>query len=97
MAGAGNGALSFHRRLNCRTATDARMVREHIRIGRKIEVDPRCPVRDRERVRVRNREVFSHKVLTIRKVPIKVGVTRSKTVAKHLFRPKFLLIKRVRT
>jgi hypothetical protein len=41
--------------------------------------------RDRERVRVRNSEVLSHKVLMIRKVPIEVGVARSKTVAKHLF------------
>ena len=70
--------------MNGRTATDARMMREHPWVGRKIKVDERCPVRDRERVRVRNREVLSHKVLMIRKVPIDVGVARSKTVTKHV-------------
>ena len=42
------------------------MVREHVGVGRKIEVDERRPVRDREGVRVRDREARSHKVLAIR-------------------------------
>ena len=53
-------------------------MRAYFQIRREIEIDAGCPVRDREEVSIRNREVASQQVFLIGQMLFEVSIARIK-------------------